>query len=524
MAARRQSRADKDASAARRARQISRGIRAGGYAGAVPSRHRTDMAYRRAIPGDESSVLGAYDRQRLALESRDLFRNSSIVQGAIQCIQQNVVGPLGLGIAPQAKTADKSWNELAEARWGEWSKVADCRGRVSLREMLKLTISEVVLSGDIGFVLLDGGQIQPIESDRIVTPDPAPKGKRIVEGVELDGMDRFIAFHLAPRDKYGRPDAKRTVRVDAKDFVFVSRPERPDQVRGVPLLHACVNSLRDLDETTVAMLLKVKSEAKKFYALKTQSADAANLGARDATSDNADGTDQRFSRESLGEVFHLLTDEQLELISGQSPGATYDGFITSILRMIGVALGLPLELLMLDFSGGSYVKARAALIQSHRGFDSWAGLIVEQLLTRLWNWRTAKWIKDETLPPAPVDDMGVSQWWRVGWVLPERPILDEQKTAAANAQELTIGSTSLTRIARKRGVGEATDILSEKAQEIRWAIAEATAINKEAGAVVVSWRDLIGTPIGAASAPAPSAAADMPKEEIDEGDMDDETA
>ena len=158
--------------------------RAGGYDGAQITRKRRLKARHISRSQDEDRLIGKTDRETLRLECLHLRRNNSVVAGVCERFADNVVGPDG--ILPQAKTASQDWNDQAESYWREWSKVADYRGLFSLREIQRLVVQSRLHSGEIGFILTDGGQIQAIEPDRIATPSDKDNDPDTIEGIGLE--------------------------------------------------------------------------------------------------------------------------------------------------------------------------------------------------------------------------------------------------------------------------------------------------------------------------------------------------
>jgi capsid protein len=200
-------------------------------------------------------------------------------------------------------------------------------------------------------------------------------------------------------------------------------------------------------------------------------------------------TGQTLEKVETGEIHYLRPNEALEEIGSSTPGGAFDPFVEKCLRLIGAALGLPYEFVLLDFSRGSFSSSRAALLQTYRTFQTWQQWLQQSLLQPVWNWRIAKAIKAGELRPAPVDSRGVSQWYRVQWQTPEFGWVDPQNEAQANILEITSGASSLTQWVRKKG-GDAEEMLAEKGRDIANAARIAAEINAEHG-TSITWHDLI---------------------------------
>lgn len=166
---------------------------------------------------------------------------------------------------------------------------------------------------------------------------------------------------------------------------------------------------------------------------------------------------------------------------------------------------------MLDFSVGGAGNNRAALLQTHRTFDTWQAWLVDKMLSRVWNWRIAKAIKAKDIPPAPVDSRGYSEWYKVEWQPPEYGWIDPQKESAANLADFKMGARSLSNITRKQGK-DAEDVLMEKGKDIAAAMRIASEINKASG-TNITWRDLIDVSLPGQNAPAQEKNSDEQSDE-----------
>jgi capsid protein len=264
---------------------------------------------------------------------------------------------------------------------------------------------------------------------------------------------------------------------------------RFDMVRGIPELSPVINDLRYMHQLQKATLEKANMDAMNAWAVKRNGPSGpGNLGAR-GSSNGVDAV--QFEKFETGRVHYLRPDESVESLASNTPGSQYLPFTQLSLRIIGSALCLPYEFMLLDFSQGSFSSSRAALLQTYRTFSGWQEWLTGCLLQRTWNWRIAKAIKAGELPPAPLDEKGVSQWYKVQWSYPEFGWVDPQSESTANQLDFNMGSTSLSAITRKKG-RDAEDVLAEKAQDIATAIRITNEINKQTGSNL-TWRDLIAT-------------------------------
>ena len=455
----------------------------GAYSAGKPSRHREHRAGVVSFAQDEDKSATEMGRENTRLECRDLRRNNSVVSGIVTRFSDNVVGS---GIMPQAKTSSDEWNNKAESFFNEWSKIADYRQRLTLWDFQRMVVTARLLDGECGFVLVDNGQLQPIEAERIRQPQPDVPG--VIDGVSVSGTGIKTGYYVHSRDPLtGMFSGTSFELVPSSNFKHVTNAFRFDQVRGVPELAPVVNAIKDLDEYVAATLLKAKNEAKRFYTVENEAGAPNQLPRR---IDGEDTTSTPLQKVETGEIHYLRKGEQMKEIGNVTPGQTFDPFTEKILRMIGAALGLPYEFVLLDFSQGSFSSSRAALMQTYRTFENWQQWMITQFLQPVWNWRIAKAIKAGDLPMAPPGPNGVSEWYKVQWQTPEYEWIDPQSEAQARTIEIASGVSSITQWARKKGY-DAEDILAEKGADIQRAADIAATINAVTPGANITWKDLI---------------------------------
>ncbi len=443
---------------------LARGMQAIGYDATISDRRRRDLPYARKAKKSEDAYIGTSDRDALRARCFDLRRNNAIVAGIVERFADNVVGN---GIHPQAKTDSPEWNQAAEDYWREWCKVCDVRQRIDMREMQRLAVQMRLLAGEVAIVLTDGGQLQPIEPERIRTPGKLDTEQRkgVVDGFRVEpGTGMVMGAYVMPRDINGSVDeAADYTYVPRENLIHLTRPFRFDQVRGVPDFAPVLNALVDWQALNQSTLNSAQKQAMTSHVIKKDGG-VGSIGAR--LGDQSIG-EIRFEKFEDGQNYYMKPGEDVIPLGVTQPGASFMSYSEMLLRIIGSALGLPYEFLLLDFSKGSYSSSRAALLQTYRTFTSWQEWI-DRAMQRTWNWRIAKAIKAGELPLAPLDARGISQWYRVQWSHPEWEWVDPQNQQQSDLMAFQLGAKSHSEITRKRG-RDTEDVLREKAKDMQTA-------------------------------------------------------
>ena len=467
------------------------------YVGGASSRKRKSQAYRRSLPYDEDRALKATGRAILRLECQDMRRNNPIVGGVCERFSDNIVGTTGL--TPVPKTSDDEWNDEAAELWREWSKVCDYRRRVNMRDLQRIAIQARLIQGDMGTALLSNGQIQPFESERIDTPNALRQKDGMIDGIQIDGAGAPRKYYVISRNERGGLDRDKYKTYDRSNFIHLTRSWRLDQLRGIPELANVMPMLVDFGRLQEETLNKAQLDAMHAWLITTKdgASKARNLGSRNTSAANSNTQHEAFDG---GMNYYLDVGEDAKSLASNTPNPQYVDYSKLMLKQIGGALSLPYEMLMLDFSEGSFSSSRAALQQTYNTFAMWQSWLIDGYLQRIWNWRIAKAIREGDLRPAPQNSKGISQWYKVQWQRPGYDWLDPSKESKANIDNFNISSCSLDDITRKTHGKEASEVMDDKMRNIQYAHEKA----QSSGIPGFTWRDVINsTSAGMAPPPAP---------------------
>ena len=474
----------------------------GAYEGTRDTRFRTRWANSRSLSGTEDHAVGSYDRHQLILECQDLYRNNEIVQGAVNRFCDYAIW---LGITPEPQTSDDGWNRGAKDFWvNEYSPAMDFRQRpgVDGSKIQRLVVSSDLLHGQSFFILLENGQIQPVESERVETPDKFQRDERVIQGIRTTPAGLITGYYVCKRSGQGGGiDRAKWDFIRRENMIHCVDPWRIDQLHGLPRIAPIVAKIRDYDETDRYTLNKVKFEGMQFFKTKRDRGAGMNDVARTYTNLDSENNSTTVEKHEFGQTWRLGPNDDVGPIESRTPNSQHVAYMEHQLRAVAAALNLPYEYLMLIFTAGSFSAQRAAMLHAQHTFRQIHQMVIRTFLQRLWNWRVAKAIKTGRLPPAPVDDRGVSQWFHVDWSLPWFGWVNPKDERAANMAAWNMGSTSLKAITRTEG-GDREIILREKQEDIEIAIQRARELNERYPGAGVTWQHMINTNTPGAAATA----------------------
>lgn len=392
--------------------------------------------------------------------SRAANRDDALSSGITQTLIRGVVGT---GLRPQARTGDEAKDAALEAVWAIRAPQLD-RGNGNLihGSHQRMAYAKRVEDGDVFLrPAVDGpGEpiwIEVIEADRVRTPADAmpedPKG-RIISGVEKDGFGRVVAYWILQRhpgdwvlwDTKLGPEAipfpsayskKYFDRVDAGSVCHDrSRVLRPGQTRGVPICHAVMQDLRDLDLLMLAALKRTQVAAclAAFIESPLSTDNLLQVTAEDYGYILDDAIQP-------GSIFRLFPGEKVDFINPTAGVPDLQQFVFLLASRIGSAIGLSPQAILRQWQGVNYSGARTIKIDDRQTYRGERADFGGHVLS--WEWRVV--MEDELLRGNELlRDAGVEpkDLKRVEWIGDEEEWVDPQAEATATEIKLRIGLTS----------------------------------------------------------------------------------
>jgi hypothetical protein len=457
-----------------------------GYESGGTSRFRDAHWLGRSRQLDEDHQIGADGRRRTRLQLRDIRRNFGIVNSFMERFAQNV---LWGGITLELETDDAEFNAEAEAFAKDWMTTCDSRSRDDFEGLCRTVIQSRPFDGHGGFVKLANGQLQPIEGERICTPDGS-KNKRIIDGVQMDRTGRIEGVWIAPRTDAGTLDRKRCEFVEAADFILWANHEhRMDSVLGAPDLAPIAGDLEDARKLQLYTVNKAKLDQLQAWAVLTESGGIPkNLVSRHEslgrTSDEP--VEQKTNH---GTFWWMKRGDDVKSLRSETPNAQYEGFYALILRMISAGMSVPPEFFLLDFRGLSWSTAKAVIQSAGNTVTGRHEWLVKKVVKPSISFALMKGIETRQIRRPPVESNGKSQLFRMRFNVPGYQWIQEAEYYDGKKAGWNMAITNLDEIARQKGKTR-DQLLDAKNADIEAAIIRAKALSEKHG-VAVSWEQYI---------------------------------
>ena len=227
------------------------------------------------------------DNEGLRSRSWQLFLESDLSMAVLRKFTRWVIGNgLKLQAQPQKNVlklskielAEDTFNKDIESLWSVYanSKHCDYSGMRTLGQLAKRAHRDSIIGGDVLVVLrVEKGvvTVQLVDGAHLVNPSSLKyqtdglytysNGNRVRKGVELDKKGQHVAYHIKT-SKFG--ETERIVARDSMGFVraylVYGLEYRLDDVRGLPLISAVMETAKKLDRYKEATLGAAEERAK----------------------------------------------------------------------------------------------------------------------------------------------------------------------------------------------------------------------------------------------------------------------
>ena len=460
----------------------------GQYTGA--SSTKTSMRNFNPTAGSaDSDTLG--DLPTLRARSRDLGRNAGLARGARNTSKVNVVGTglrlramLQREVLGLSDDAAETWEDNVEVLFHLWAnaKTADVTRTQNFYELQALAFLSAFDSGDVfairrykegvSFLALC---LQLVEADRVATPDDltADPEKDVRDGVEVDSDGAPVAYHVRnthPGDdgllnRFSPADQK-FVRIPARGkagdalMIHLFDKDRIGLTRGVPMLAPVIESLKQLDRYAEAELMAAVVSA--FFTVFIKSTDGtSDIAAQGETLGNGtfggDGLPTPTNQVALGSgsIVELAPGEDIVESNPNRPNVNFDPFWLAMVRQIGIALGIPYEVLIMHFSS-SYTASKAALEVARQFYMERRTWLARNFCQPTYEWFLTECVLRGVIDaPGFLDDpIKRAAWCGSDWIGPAQITLDPAKEAKAAEAYIDLGIETVESVTIKTNGGD----------------------------------------------------------------------
>ena len=431
----------------------------------------------------------------LRARSRDLYAGSPIGRGAIERIVLNAIGSglkLNVRIDPSilgmSEDEAADWAQRTEAEFDYWASSKDCdySRMMNFYDLQVLAFKSVMIDGECLAMLKDNDyhdnvyplQVMMIESERLQNPLRRPSRIMLDEGIELDAKGRPLAYWIANRNPeseiINQPilDYKRVklfgYKSGKRNILHLMLSERIGQHRGVPLLAPVIEPLKQLTRYTDAELMAAVVSGMYSIFFQHEPREEGEYSDDEYAADTGLGTIPGLDSITQEQMYGMMMDlpEGVKPI-GVSPGRpnqNFSQFVEHLVKQIGGALGIPAELLFMQFTA-SYSASRGALLEAWKLFKFYRSWFAANFCQAVYEeWLTVAVLLGRIDAPGYFeDDVRRKAYAWAEWVGPSQGQLNPLQEVKASIEKI---GANLSTYEREAGelTGEDWDLIMRQRQ------------------------------------------------------------
>lgn len=452
--------------------------------------------------GADYHYRNVFDYLRIIEYARDMARNDAIVG---QMVDRAVLNTIQGGLTPDPKTEDHQVNVELLARFNAWANDAqacDVSGTKTFTDLEEIILRSTFIDGDIAVLPTDSGGLQLAEAHRMRTPTGTKRN--VICGVLIDDLRKPVEYWITKDDVdpwvpvtlVGGVDKVPAFDEEGHPNVFhIYDPKRYTQTRGISAL-APIFDLCGMHEDLQFAKLVQQQVTSCFAIIRERASDFTDPGKIGGTGPQTQETWNAFTRlvQELAPGMELrgLPGEKITMPSPNVPNAEFFQQMRMILQLIGLNLGLPLVLLLMDASDTNFSGWRGAVDQARMGFRRNQRWLIDHFHTPVYLWKLRQFIREDRALRAAAARMGPNFFNHL-WNAPRWPYIQPLQDAQADQLRQRALLTSPRRIQSERNQ-DWSDIISETVKDngdaILKSIERAAEITK-AGSTPVTWREVL---------------------------------
>lgn len=393
-------------------------------------------------------------RDNVRARTRDLERNSDIMNSVIKAFKRNVFGG---GYKLQSKTDDDVFNGKIETLWEVWCKKNNCdvTATQSFNQIIRMAVQRKKVDGGILFIkryTKDGiipFKLQLIEVDELDISQMTPKfnGNKVIGGIEYNNYNKAVGYWIKQYSIDGY-SIENPIYIEAKDVIFYFSKTRPSQVREMTDMSPTVTRIRDTNEYMVAVSVKERIAACLSVFIKKSTPNSSGFGRN---------SQQETARESYrgksitpGMIKELNPGDEIQVVNPAGQGNDATSYIKLQQRLIGAGQGISYEATSRDMSETNYSSARQGLIEDELTYSEEIELLKENVLDEIYESFIISVYLSGLIDIPDFWNKKQEYFWHE-WIQKPRKWIDPQKEANANKISLQTGQKTFKQIAAENG-------------------------------------------------------------------------
>lgn len=403
------------------------------------------------VTNQSAELTDRYNRDTVRARSRDLERNSDMLNSVTSAFKRNVFGS---GFTMRAKTGDTEIDLALGTAWKRWCKKQNCdvTGTQSFNQIMRMCVQRKKIDGGIillkrytaqGFIPF---QLQAVEVDELdmAQTQPKRKGNRVVGGIEYNRWNRPEGYWFQQYDIEGSISLD-SIFINAKDVIFYFSKRRPSQIREMSDLSPTLTRIRDANEFMTAVSVKERIAAcLSVFVKKLNPSSTLGRGMQESKSGTYEG-----KTIAPGMIRELEPGDDIEVVNPNGQSTDAATYIKLMQHMIGAGQGLSYEATSRDMSETNYASARQGMIEDGLTYDDEKELLME-VMDEIYETFVISCVISGIINAANFWE-NKDKYFEHTWTAAPKKWIDPAKEATANKTALNTGQKTYQQLAAENG-------------------------------------------------------------------------
>ena len=402
------------------------------------------------VVNQSAELTDRYNRDTIRARTRDLERNSDMLNSVVSAYKRNVFGS---GYSLRPRTGDDSTDKILQDAWKRWCKKQNCdvTGTQSFNQIMRMCVQRKKVDGGImilkrktnkGFIPC---HLRTMEVDELDQAQIQPKhaGNKVIGGIEYNRWNRPRGYWFRQYDLNGSLSLN-PIYVDAKDVIFYFTKRRPSQVREMSDLSPTVTRIRDTNEFMTAVSVKERITACLAVFIKRTYPSQRGRDLESRPRKNYEG-----KTIAPGMIREMDPNDEIQVVNPNGQGTDASTYIKLMQHMIGAGQGLSYEATSRDMSGTNYSSARQGMIEDGLTYDDEKELLLE-VMDEIYETFVISCVLAGVIDaPGFWDDK--ERYLNHVWTAAPKKWIDPAKEATANKIALNTGQKTFQQMAAENG-------------------------------------------------------------------------
>lgn len=335
--------------------------------------------------------------------SRLLLKNSPIAKKYLNMCVSNIIGDKGFMLQSDCfdlsfkngqsqKIIDKIASDTIEEHYQKFGQKGNCdvTEQYNLNELLETMLKSYCTDGEILYLnVVDpnfqyGYKVQILDAQRIdsLYNDSLQNGNTVNSGIELDKFGKVIAYYIKEYDaksidyntqQYTR---KRYLKGQAE---LVFKKMFPEQIRGVPPLHAVGEYIKNLEDYNDATMQAAKiGTSMSIYLTKEDNTNNSNFA------DGQDDDGEYFYEMDNTKIMSVPSGFKVNGFQGSFPAETYKIYTKRMLQLIATGLNVSHVFLGNDAEDLNYSTSRTTSLEERENWKKEQQFFINNIVSPIF--------------------------------------------------------------------------------------------------------------------------------------------